>query len=158
LDAVLESVKAAALFGAHPAQARLDDAEERGPAMRASDRSRDRADLTKRVGRDRERREVPARLPIGTSDLEKRQQMIRAVVVEKIVIEISRPHLPGVIEKALDLLRREIELVLPEIPALDVRVDVGLEVVGRERVEPRVEADQPLDRVPHPAVGSGKSL
>ena len=91
----------------------------------------------------------------GPGDLDQRQQMIRTVFVEVVVIEMRLLQLHRVQQHILDFVGREVEPVFPDVAAFDVVVFADLDVVGHGGDASRVTARQAFPDIDHAAGASG---
>ena len=99
------------------------------------------------VGRDHGAVKLVAEVQAGVGDLQQRQQLVRTVAREEVVVEAGGARLPRVHDQPADLLRRQRKLVLPQVAALDVRVLLDLHVVRHDVEAAGESAGQPLQRV-----------
>ena len=78
----------------------------------------------------------------GIGDFQQGEDVVRAVLLEEEIIEIRVAQLPRVHEHPRDLIFREIQAVLPDVPVLKVAVFLDLDVVRNGR---KVTLEPPED-------------
>src|SRR5581483_4051771 len=108
----------------------------RGPRRPKSyllDQPRPLRDQAHTVGRESVERELVRQVNLGIGNLDQGENLVGAVLLEEKIIERRVAHFPGVHEQALDLLRGEIEPVLPEIAVLEIAVFARLDVIRMSR-------------------------
>ena len=83
----------------------------------------------------------------GIGIIEKRQEMIGAVLFEEEIVKGGIPKFPRVHQQPLDLVLREIEAIFPDIPIFDIPILLYLQVVGIRREVSTVSAEKATDRI-----------
>ncbi len=78
-----------------------------------------------------------------TRHLNQLEQTERAVLVKEVVVEVNILQLPEVVDHPIDLALVQLQGVLPDIPALHVRVLLDLLNIGHQVEAARIAARQP---------------
>ena len=80
---------------------------------------------------------------LRTRHLNQLEQAERAVLVKEVVVEVNILQLPEVVDHPIDLALVQLQGVLPDIPALHVRVLLDLLNIGHQVEAARIAARQP---------------
>ena len=81
---------------------------------------------------------------LRTGDLEQAEQLIGAVLGQKVIVETYAVHLPEMIDQPLSLGAVQVERIGPDIAVFDPGVLLDLLVVGKQPEDAGVAAGQPL--------------
>ena len=131
--------------------------EELGPDGRAEvDRAhepRRREERLHGVRRDDDRAEVAEQLEARRGGLQRGQDAVRAVLGQVVVVEPGRAELPQMPDEEVDLALRQLEIVLPQVARLVIRVLAHLVEVGVVIPAPLEEPAEALHRIEHRVTG-----
>ena len=88
----------------------------------------------------------------GIGIIEKRQEMVGAVLFEKEIVKGGIAQLPRVHQESTHLHLREIEAIFPNITIFDVSILLDLQVVGNRREVSAVPPENATDRIGHAGI------